>query len=171
MGDQLEKFILEHKDEFNQEVPSERVWSGIDRSLKKENHFLQLGWKVAAVLFLVSTLYLLIDKQLTSGNEGPTFSQEFQQAEDYYTQLISKKREEIAQQLTPQQQKDFVAEIDELDKLYLELKETYRTNATNERLLDAMINNLQIRLSILDKQLMILENLKEKRDESDAFTI
>ncbi|MEM6829977.1 MAG: hypothetical protein AAF551_05645, partial [Bacteroidota bacterium] len=83
---------------------------------------------------------------------------------------ISEKRTEIEQKLTPEQHKEFLAEIDLLDELYVELKQTYQTNAASDRLLDAMINNLQLRLSIINKQLTILENIKEQK-ENESFTI
>ena len=170
MGDRLEEFIIQNKEAFNNEAPSDTVWSGIDKNLRRKKHYLQIAWKVAAVLFLVSTIYRLVDKNLRQNNfEGPTFSQEFQQAEDYYTQLIAMKRVEIEEKLTPEQQEEFLIEIDQLDEMYLELKKTYQTNAASERLLDAMINNLQLRLSILNKQLEILENIKEQNDESETI--
>ncbi|MEM9341380.1 MAG: hypothetical protein AAGA66_21805 [Bacteroidota bacterium] len=170
MDDQLEKFIFQKREAFDDEIPSEKVWSGINNELKKQTSFFQYGWKVAAVLFLISTLYLLADKYAFTEQEGPTFSLEFTQAEDYYTRLISEKRTEIEQKLTPEQHKEFLAEIDLLDELYVELKQTYQTNAASDRLLDAMINNLQLRLSIINKQLTILENIKEQK-ENESFTI
>lgn len=169
MGDQLEQFISENKEAFNDIPPSDHVWRNIDRGLRKKDRWLQLAWRVAAVLFLGSTIYLLAERSVNRVHEGPTFSEEFQQAEDYYTQLINLRREEIKERLTPEQLDTFLEEIDQLDLLYDELKKTYKTNAASERLLDAMINNLQLRLNILNKQLEILENIKGQNDESESI--
>ena len=170
MGDQLEQFIMNNKDSFNDEGPSEKVWKGINKRMNRSTGFLQVAWKVAAVLFMVSTIYLLVDRNADESQSGPQLSEEFRQAEDYYTQLISMKRTEIQEKLTPEQQSEFLKEIDQLDELYTELKKTYQTNAANDRVLDAMISNLQIRLQILNKQLEILENIKDQNDESEPIT-
>jgi hypothetical protein len=166
MGDQLEQFIMNNKEAFNNADPSDNVWKGINRKLRKSNGFLQISWKVAAALFMVSTVYLLVERNLEVSYEGPQFSQEFTQAENYYTQLISLKRTEIEQKLTPEQQNELLEEIDQLDVLYVELKTTYQPNAASDRIVDAMVNNLQLRLEILNKQLEILGNIK---NQNNAF--
>ena len=167
MGDQLEQFIMNNKDSFDDVNPSDQVWERINRRLRKSNSFLQIAWKVAAVVFMVSTAYLLLERNLESSQETPQLSEEFRQAEDYYTQLISIKRTEIQQKLSPEEQAEFLKEIDQLDELYIELKKTYQTNAANTRVVDAMISNLQLRLDILSKQLEILESIKDQNNESE----
>ena len=115
---------------------------------------------------MATTIILIIDKS-KSEVQGPVLSEEFNQAEDYYVSLINQKRQSIKDQLTPEQQEQFLVEIDQLDSMYVELKKTYQTNASNDRVMDAMINNLQLRLDILNRQLEILENIKNQNNESD----
>lgn len=170
MGDQLEQFIMNNKDSFNDVDPSDKVWKGINKKLRKDNGFLQVAWKVAAVLFMVSTLYLLIDKNLQDSQVSPQFSEEFRQAEDYYTQLISQKKLQIQEELTLEEQGQLLEEIDQLDVLYVDLKKTYQTQASSDLVLDAMVSNLQLRLQILSKQLDILENIKDQNDEIESNT-
>lgn len=166
MGDQLEKFIMENREAFDAAVPSDKTWSKIDKRLTKKGSVWPTIWKVAAMLFMASTIFLMIDKH-TNESEGPILSEEFTQAEDYYVTLINQKRQAIKNQLTPEQHEQFLVEIDQLDSMYVELKKTYQTNASNDRVMDAMINNLQLRLDILNKQLDILENIKNQNNESD----
>lgn len=167
MGDQFEKFIIENRESFNDETPPNSLWNSIDKRLEKKTSPFHGMWKVAAVLFLLSTVYLIIDKY-TQSSEGPQLSQEFVQAEDYYTSLISQRKQLIKEQLSPEQEQQFLIEIDQLDIMYEELKNTYKTNASNERVVDAMINNLQLRLDILNKQLEILENINRQNNEIDT---
>jgi hypothetical protein len=166
MGDQFEKFIIENREEFNAAEPSDTVWVGVERKLNKKQSFLSIAWKVAAMLFMVSTIYLMIDRN-NQNTSGPVLSEEFEQAEDYYVKLINIKRQEIKEQLTLEDQEQFLSDIDQLDTMYLELKQTYQTNASNDRVVDAMISNLQLRLNILNKQLEILENIKDQNNEND----
>ena len=168
MGDQLEKYIMKHRDAFDDAEPSQNLWSEIDQKLDKKKTNFSVVWKVAAVLFLVSTIVLLFDRQEDSMS-GPVLSQEFMEAEDYYVSMIAQRRQLITEKLTPEQEEAFLSEINDLDSMYLELKKTYEVNASNERIMDAMINNLQLRLDILNRQLEILENIKGQTDANETF--
>lgn len=167
MGDQFEKFIMENRDAFDDAAPSDQVWNKIDKKMDGKRPVFSIAWKVAAVLFLASTVFLLIDRN-NQAPAGPQLSHEFIEAEDYYTTLISQRKEAIKQQLTPEQEEQFLFDINQLDSMYTELKNTYKTNASNERVVDAMINNLQLRLDILNKQLEILENIKDQNNETNT---
>lgn len=167
MGDQLEKFIMENREAFNDASPSDKAWKGIDQKLSNKHTIWPTVWKVAAMLFMVSTIYLMIDKNQSESLDGPMLSDEFTQAEDYYVSLIAQRKQAIQGQLTPEQHEQFLVEIDQLDSMYLELKKTYQTNASNDRVMDAMISNLQLRLDILNKQLDILQNIKNQNNEDD----
>lgn len=166
MGDQFEKFIMENREAFSDAEPSDVVWSEVEKNLNNKKPFLSIAWKVAAMLFMASTIYLIIERN-NQNLSGPVLSDEFEQAEDYYVKLISVKKQEIKEKLTPEDQEQFLNDIDQLDVMYLELKQTYQTNASNDRVVDAMISNLQLRLNILNKQLEILENIKDQNNESD----
>ena len=165
MGDQFEKFIMDNRNKFDDQEPSLDLWNRIEKEVAPKKTAIGLIWKVAAVLFLVSTLVLLVDKN--SEPPGAQLSQEFVQAEDYYVTMIDQRKNIIKERLTPEQEKLFLQEINQLDEMYAELKETYQANASNERVVDAMINNLQLRLDILNKQLEILENIKDDKNEKD----
>ena len=164
MGDQFEKFIIENREAFDAGEPSDKVWQGVEKTLSKKQSFLSIAWKVTALLFMASTILLVIDR-FNQNAAGPVLSDEFEQAEDYYVNLISIKRKEITLKLTPEDQAKFLSDIDQLDEMYLELKQTYQTNASNDRVVNAMISNLQLRLKILNKQLEILENINNPNDE------
>ncbi len=167
MGDQLENFIMANREEFDNASPSENTWKGIDQKLSDKHSIWPTVWKVAAMIFMVSTIYLMIDKRQSEELDGPTLSDEFTQAEDYYVTLIAQRKQAIQEQLTPEQHEQFLVEIDQLDSMYIELKKTYQSNASNDRVMDAMISNLQLRLDILNKQLDILQNIKNQNNEKD----
>ena len=171
MGDQLEKFIMENREAFDGSAPGEGAWKSIDRRLNKKHSNWPAVWKIAAMLFMASTIYLMIDRSQQETSEGPFLSEEFTQAENYYVSLIAQRRQAVIEQLSPEQQKEFLTEIDHLDAMYSELKKTYQTNAFDDRIPDAMINNLQLRLDILNKQLDILQHIKNQNDENDISII
>ena len=126
MGDQLENFIMANREEFDNASPSENTWKGIDQKLSDKHSIWPTVWKVAAMIFMVSTIYLMIDKRQSEELDGPTLSDEFTQAEDYYVTLIAQRKQAIQEQLTPEQHEQFLVEIDQLDSMYIELKKTYQ---------------------------------------------
>lgn len=166
MGDELEKFVIENRDSFDSRNPGDQVWTHIDKKLNKRTLFWPQVWRVAAMIFMISTAYLLVDQ---NGNQeqGATLPLEFQQAEAYYISQISDRKELIKNELKDIDGRDFLKEIDMLDSMYVELKKTYQTNASSERISDALINNLQLRAEILDRQLEVLKIIKEQKNENE----
>jgi hypothetical protein len=169
MGDQLEKFMLAHRDAFevDAEVDADTRWQKIEsRIYTGRSKDFSLYWKMAAVLFLLSTAFLLVDRFQTE-QKLPISSrhEEFVRAEAFYTQLIEEKRVEIASFKTETLSGEFVQEIEQLDHLYTDLKETFNSNVNDDKIIDAMINNLQLRIEILNQQLNILKTLNKVENE------
>lgn len=166
MGDELERFVSKNRASFDSTAPPERIWSRIDEKLRRKTSIWPRVWKVAAMLFMASTAYLLIDRSATVNNEL-VMPEEFRQAEAYYISQISQRREIIEQELDAEERAAFLKEIDVLDSMYVELKKTYRLNASSDRITNALINNLQLRADILDRQVEILQIIKKQKNEND----
>lgn len=169
MGDPFEKFVIQNREAFNDSEPSHELWGRIQQEIQPKKRNRSIVWKLAAMLFLAANIYLIQDKY--SGSKVVHLSSEFKEAENYYLTLINQKKQEIARSLDPDEEELFLHEIDELDSMYFNLKNNYQYKTSNERVLDAMINNLQLRLEILNRQIEILENIKSKSDEIDLIQI
>lgn len=169
MGDDLEKFIVRNRSEFDSEIPGDKVWTGIHKGLKNKRSY-EIWWKVAAVIFLASTIFLIVDRNMDQplGEDGVGMElSEFNQAEDFYIKLIAEKKAEIAKFDRGQLKREFLLEIDRLDQMYAELKRTYKRQNSTDLLVDAMISNLKLRIDILNHQIKILEKLNQTQNESD----
>jgi hypothetical protein len=167
MRDNLEKFFKENNTEFDYLEPRNDLWSKIESNLeeRKNSYDYSWVWKVAAVLFLVSTLVLLfrndkleteqVEEQISS-NEG--YNSELIEVEGYYTKMISTKKKEIAKFNISNP--ELLVGINSLDSMYTDLKNNLKVNQKDDRLINAMIRNLQLRVDILNRQLNILEQIK-----------
>ncbi len=174
MGDRLEKFIENHREEFDVEVPSDLIWDKIRKQSKSHTSGRSQYWKIAAVFFLISTLALLIDRVGFNGskdNSTTAFTSDFRQVESYYVGMIEEKRNEVLTQSDTQLSRSFLKEIEELDEVYSQLKEVAKLNNPGTTMTDAMINNLQMRIEILNKQLAILKSLRNEKDEISNIEI
>ena len=71
----------------------------------------------------------------------------------------------------PEIDKNLLSEIDQLDSTYHELKSNLK-EGYNERIIDAMVVNLQMRIDILNRQLDVLEKIKNlTEDETTNISI
>lgn len=168
MGDQFEKFIKDHRMDFDDQPNTSRIWEKIDQGMnRKKTRDYSILWKIAAMLLLFTTVTLLIERSYNSENNSMDQYAEFKKAESFYTQLIVEKKREIESFKGVELTDQFRADIERLDKSYDQLKETFNKTATDQKLVDAMIENLQLRINILNQQLSILKRLNQAKNENE----
>jgi len=173
MGDFLEKLAKESRDQFDTGVPSNNVWSRINHGLERDgaSSWKRNLWKYAAILFLVSTVVLLTDRLGVRSSESVQTAEasDFDQIEHYYTQLIEEKQDLLTTYESEALEESFRNDLDQLDDLYAELKDQFENDIGDQKVKDAMIINLKIRLDILSRQIEILEKLNDSEDESQEI--
>lgn len=170
MGDELEKFVMQNRQYFDQEVPSDQVWTRIQRQTRRRDS--SVVWKVAAVLFLLSSAYLISARFFADAEQqvANVFSAEFTIAERFYGQMIGEKFAEVAAFRDQHASQEIFEELNRLEKEYESLKDAYAQNAS-EVLLDAMIQNMQLRMQILNEQLSLLKKLNQQNHENQHVEI
>jgi len=175
MGDSLERYIIENREQFDQEEPSDELWQRIQKKRSNHQDRWSMLWKIAAMLFMVSTVILMVERNLgdTSSVDGmEPIMTEFSNVEDYYIKMIAEKKVELSKLASNDLKRGFLIEIERLDEQYEQLKMTYEKQNASEMVTDAMISNLKMRIEILNKQLEILKELKrQKEDETNTFEI
>ncbi len=184
--DNLEKFIIENRDEFDDLVPSPGVWQKIGQNQTKK---IDINWtrilvRAAAVIVIFVSSYIFFD-YITKDNSKPMLAetevsdpedirtyQELMEAEYYYTSMIEQRKEEFIQLSgnNASLRKEINIELTELDKIFRELKEDLKDNADNEEVVVAMIQNYRLKLEILEEILLQLKpankNTKDYENES-----
>ncbi|SMD32693.1 hypothetical protein SAMN04488029_1044 [Reichenbachiella faecimaris] len=180
MKDRLEDFIKSNRAEFDDLEPRRDTWAKIEKDLqavklKKDYTWL---WKAAAVVFLCISVGLAIERTMIAEDEAVALqttksrSAELNEVEGYYTQLISQKRMEIKSVIDKNGLVDIelLKDMEQLDNMYAKLKKDLKRNQNDERLINAMIQNLQLRVEILNKQLRILERIS-KHEEDEKISV
>jgi hypothetical protein len=179
----LEQFIQNHHQDFDMhEVPA-GLWSKIDTSLGKENipnkeadevvfKFKKSSisklkiWAMAASLVLLigySLVFYLNNKSDSTEQIVAEVAPQYGDKMVQYTSLIEGKREEIKQieAHDPVMYKEFATEIEKLNQDYQNLQTELPKTPNQEELVKAMIQNLQVQLDILNRQLIIIQKVKE----------
>ena len=176
MDDRLEKYIKFHKTDLDDKRPRNNLWTDIEKELNqntKQRHISKpvMFWRVAAVFLLIITSWLAFDKVSQNFSDDDrdnvvTVNPQLMEAETFYVSLISQKKEEIKKMSEKYDLgEDFLNDINVLDSMYSVLKKDM--NKGNEgNLVDAMILNLQLRIEILNQQLIVIQSIENgQRDE------
>ncbi|MDZ7606205.1 MAG: hypothetical protein U5K79_11610 [Cyclobacteriaceae bacterium] len=181
MNDKLEKFIKTHRAALDVKEPSSELWGKIAREIAQEKKIEPASrsliyWRVAAAVLFFATSALLIDKfvyqETTPEVIATTTNPALIEAEGYYMNLISQMNEEI----TAYSQNDytdphFIHDMNSLDSVYQVLKQDL-VLGNQQNIIDAMIQNLQLRIEVLNNQLEIIQSIEKfKREENESVNI
>ena len=184
MSKRLEDFIKMNKEEFDELEPSADLWSKIEKHLPPEgtpikrreaktfslNFVLRVAASIVVVMGICFGLYLHFEKndRVNYAAINPVYAKQRIQ----YTSLVQSKRKELKSiaKTDPELYKEFSAEIAQMDSTYKRLNRDLVNSPNQERVLRAMIRNLQIQTEVLNQQLEVIEQLKQTKQEQTNET-
>ena len=137
--------------------------------------FLFMRIAATVVLLLGCGLTLLLMKQNTPDASNmvaasqqqviSNISPEIVEVEAYYVSQIEEMKGELSEYdkkvLGLGEQKEIDRELARLDSSYLQLKKQLYTTPNTEEIVEAMVQNLQIRIEVLNRQLEVLQSIKK----------
>lgn len=163
MRDSLKKFIETNREAFDNRVPSDKVWEGIESKLPRTSLWNNLVlWRAAAILLLgVSGWLFFANKPSENLNRKDTaqLQGEFTNLEKFYTDQIAEKVEWISDSRDTFADDQFAQDFEKLDAMYQVLREQMKTNPT-EQVKDALVLNMLVRIDLLNQQIHKLEESK-----------
>ena len=164
MKDQLDDFVRQNRNDFDDRQPRENVWRNIESAM----NFRSVGfwnsvvlWRAAAIVFMMVSAYLLAPKNIFSFQKSDAAANEFRDVEAYYFQQISEKVELIDGFKKNEGLNDYTQDFKQLEAMYMILKEEMRTSPS-QKVKDALVLNLLVRINLLNQQ---LQKLEEHRPE------
>lgn len=189
----LERFVRDNREAFDQMEPSPALWDKIGASLGDQSRpnktrvvrMSRVRWAVAATLLLAlaGTLgYMFFNQQSEevrraqfAGREQPVVEDPLvQQIDPQYAKLVSQFTEVIESKQSelrkiekddPALYQKFSGDIHKLDSAYHVLRGTLNANPNTEQLLQAMISNLQLQIDLLNQQLTVIKKIKEPKSQ------
>jgi hypothetical protein len=171
MKDQLDDFIRENRQGFDHKEPSEKVWRNIESSMKFSTPNSRgsglVWWRAAAIFFMALSAYLLVPKQVIKSQTSEIVASEFSDVEAFYVKQISEKVELIDGCQKNEGLNGFTQDFKQLEAMYMILKEEMKSSPS-EKVKDALVLNLLVRINLLNQQLYKLDQeygKTEKRDE------
>jgi hypothetical protein len=163
MKDPIEEFVRQNRSGFDDKEPSEKVWAGIDKTISSHTSWWNsvMLWRAAAMIFMAISVYLLIPKVSQPQLVRDVGLKEFSDVEAFYFQQISEKTELIDEFQRNEGLNGFTQDFKQLDAMYMVLKEEMK-NRPSQKVKDALVLNLLVRIDLLNQQLHKLEKEYDK---------
>ncbi len=179
MSYKLKNFISDNRKAFDEELPSDKVWENIEASFtekKKEKFILTplYKWSMASAAMLLITfgIYFVANKKtvepvavVVTDPDINKIAPEYAPQMNQFVKMIDSKQEELKTlaKEQPELYQQFTTSINQLDSSYNTLKCQLSATPNREMLLEAMIQNLQLQLNVLNQQLNIINQIKESK--------
>ncbi|MBK0380233.1 hypothetical protein [Mucilaginibacter segetis] len=188
MSKRLENFISDNREKFDDLQPSDDIWGNIEKELdmweasqlpkKRGARTFSLGFvlRVAAIIIVIMGVGfgVYIQSQKTENTNikladiNPTYAKQQIQL----VSAINTKRIELKQvaKFDPQLYQEFNNDIAKIQENYKKLTKDLATSPNQERILRAMIRNLQIQTEVLNQQLSVIEQFNQsKKDQRNEI--
>jgi hypothetical protein len=180
----IERFIRDYREELDAFEPPRDGWAKLEALLPTDTApptvrvvplWRRPLWRAAASILLIFSLGLLGYRYLsTPTSTDPALARidpESARAAVQYASLIETKRGELRQleQDNPALYREFSTEIEQLDGDYQKLRAELPQTPNQEELVQAMIQNLEMQINILNRQLRVIQKVKQaqKSHEND----
>jgi hypothetical protein len=190
MSDKLKQFIDENRRAFDSAEPDPQILKRLQGQMAGNSKIkyisrglLKKTAVVAAVISLSVAAYFIFPKKkkaiepfaIENSTEeiidygNPVYAKEIY----HFKELIGLKQSELKklEKEYPQLYQQFRGDINELDSSYQALKTNLSANLNREMLLEAMIQNLQLQSELLNRQLLIIKEIKQKSKRNEKTTI
>ena len=185
MQDRLEEFVKANRDAFDEASPRPELWEKIEGALDgTEEKGVPMRstlwmWKAAVVVLLGAVTFLAIERfvpqdQAIEPEMVVSTMEEFSELEAFYTAVIDEKKDKLSLELEGEEFFNYLeGDIEEIDAIYQELKDTYTNEQASQIVMDRLIHLLRQKLHLINSQLDILEEAKNpvrtKEDETTAI--
>ena len=169
--DQLESFITEHRESFDDAVPALKVWANIDRQLEAPKQIRLRRWKMVRMAAAV-TILLAIGGVLGSyftqvQSQNPTAMldgryPEYQEMAQYYQDEISRQVKLVSN--SGQADPELFTDLEQIDATMAELKEELldAPRGQEQEIVENLIKTYQTKLAILQR---VLERMNQSNNQ------
>lgn len=170
MNDRLKKYIDLNKDAFDSlDIPADS-WNSIENKLhgskSKRLRIIRYSSIASAAALIGAFLYIAVIRQ-QAGDELMAEENQLSETELYYATQVNQKRAQVYQMSAshPELQNEMELDLAELDTAMVELKRDLKDNVDNAEVVEAMIQNYRMKLSILEDIMQFLEEQQENNEQ------
>jgi len=180
MKEELEKYIIKNKSEFDEhkldEVDKLKLWSNISDELPEQPKKVISIWKkpvfkIAASIMILLGCGLSFIMLNNTNYENSMVNEELYEIDNHYKLLVNNQIQLIKNNsnLSDADQDDFLLLIDDLDAEYNKLKIELKTGVNNERIIEAIIDNYRKKIQLMEDLLKRLYPTKTNYDDGELI--
>jgi hypothetical protein len=175
--DDLEEYILKHREEMDRYKPSHSIRRRIGKELKTGSNLRWLSIAAMIAVILGTSIVLLrpgakLSRQSTGENNYKTLMKnnpQLRETEIYYNNLANSLYREATPMLAryPEIQKELFTDISQLDSICSEIKKDLKDNVANQDVIEALIQNYRLKIGLLEDMLEVLKENEENPEKSN----
>jgi hypothetical protein len=165
--DNLEEYIMKHREELDRYKPAPSIRKRIGRTLKNRKNPAYRWISVAAMLAVIigsAVLFLKpgtrLPEKSTAGNgsSSPQAVTQLKETEIYYNNLANSLYNEATPMLAknPEIKRELTTDLSQIDSICGEIKKDLRDNVANREVVEALIQNYRIKIKILEDMINVL---------------
>jgi hypothetical protein len=171
--DRLEEFIRKNREELDKYNPPASIRRKLSRELKRRKSMTKRWLSIAAMIIVILGTAVILFKPFRG--EYDNLSQtdhQLKETEIYYNQMVKTLYNEAAPLLrkNPEIREELNADLSQLDSICIDLKKDLKDNISNQDVVEALIQNYRIKISILEDMLEVLKeenNNPEKKNHHE----
>lgn len=175
MSERLEHFIRNNREQFDDIAPTNGLWNRIERELPiptAVDRPAKKTFSVGFVLRVAATIVLLMGIGFTTyikffnwSVDLAAINPEYAQQQAQYVSLVATKRSELKTitKADPQLYEEMNKEFNRMDSVYRRLKNELPASPDQQKVLRAMIQNLEIQTRVLNQQLIMVEQYNKMK--------
>lgn len=172
MSDPLEDFIRQNRSAFDDKEPGKNVWSNVAKAIPTTATARMWSavtlWRAAAIFFMVVSIGAWLPRTFYTKNNPQTATalKEFHDVEAFYVKQITQKENLIDSFKNADGREGFTEDFRQLEAMYSVLREELKQHPS-QKVKDALVLNLLVRIDLLNQQLHTLDNTQNTRDSVD----
>lgn len=184
MSKQLEELIKANRSQFDElPEPGPELWNRIEKGLQQNGLFapkkaktFSLGFVLrtaaAIILFMGACFAVYLTKKVSSRVDYAAINPDYARQQVQYIDMVQEKRVQLKTlgQSNPELYQEFSAVIAKMDSTYKSLNKALATSPNQERVLQAMIRNLQIQTEVLNQQLEVIRQVDQLKNQKENET-
>jgi len=180
----IEEIIKNNREKFDDLEPAEGHFERFQSKLNNYNNksSFSLSYKfvlkvaVVGLLVVLSSLWLydnIYDKQSTEQIAVKNVPPEFREAQLYYSSMVNRKYNQIQdfEFKSKKQKKMLLDELKAMDSVYYNIKQDFKENPNDPRVMNALIRHYQLKLEVMTQVLEQLNQVQAIKNQNNKNKI
>jgi hypothetical protein len=175
--DRLEEYIMKHREEMDRYKPSKSIRRKTGKELKTGSNLRWLSIAAMLAVILGTALVLFrpgakLSQQTVGENNYNTLMKnnpQLKETEIYYNNLANSLYSTAKPMLAryPEMNRELFTDISQLDSICSEIKKDLKDNVANQDVIEALIQNYRLKISLLEDMLEVLKEYEENPEKNN----